>query len=137
VSTETEKTEKAPVVDMLDMEFFDTLTGYDEHTIKKAWDGVIVTKVGKEDPSTWLRCLAFIHYKREGLPDPKRAALELSLGDLGAFFRQDPDRAKNPLQTMQTALTAVVDASDLDTAQAAARKALETVDGGGAPGEAK
>jgi len=126
-----------PVVDMIDTEFFETLNGYEEHTIKKAWDGVVITKVGKDDPSTWLRCLAFIHFKRQGNADPMRPAMDLSLGDLGRFFAEDPDRAKNPLETSRTALAAVVDAEDLATAQAAARKALEDLDGGGAPGEAK
>ena len=132
----SEKTKPAPVVDMIDTEFFETLNGFEEIAIKKSWDGVVITKVARDDASTWLRCLVYIHYKREKHGDPKNDSLALSLAQLGTFFREDPDRAKNPLQTAHTALAAVVAADDLATAQAAARGVLDEVDGGGASGEA-
>lgn len=131
---ETEETKPEPVVDQTALEFFESLTGYEEHTIKKAFDGVVVAKLGKEDPVKWGRCLVFIHYKREGEADPKHIALSMTAGQVQTFFREDTKH--NPQQKMQLALAAVLDAEDLETAKAAVR-ALQNPAGGGAPGEAK
>lgn len=127
--------ENTPVIELTPSDFFDTLTGYEEHAIKKAWNGAVMTKLGKEDPSTWMRCLAFIHFKRENRPDPKNDALALTLGQVQGLFLEDTEQ--NPQQDMQRALAAVVDAESLETAQAAARRALEGVGTGGASGEAE
>lgn len=134
VVDETEETKPEPVVDQTAGEFFDSLTGYEEHTIKKAFDGVVVAKLGKEDPVKWMRCLVFIHYKREGEGDPKHIALSMTAGQVQTFFREDTKHS--PLQKAQQALAAVLDAEDLETAKAAVR-AIQNPAGGGAPGEAK
>lgn len=126
--------ESTPAIELTPSDFFDTLTGYEEHAIKKAWAGAVMTKLGKEDPSTWMRCLAFIHFKRENRPDPKNDALNLTLGEVAGLFLEDTEH--NPQRDMQQALTAVVEAESLETAQAAARRALEGVGSGGASGEA-
>lgn len=127
-------TDKSPTVDMTAADYFDTLTGFDELAIKKAWNGIVPVKISKEDPATWLRTLVFIHYKREGHGDAKNDALELTLGEVGAFFVAETKH--NPTQKMAAALAVVLDAESLETAKAAARGALEG-QAGGASGEAE
>jgi hypothetical protein len=133
VADHVEETKREPVVDQTAADFFDSLTGYDEHAIKKAFDGAVIAKLGKEDPIKWMRALVFVHYKRQGEGDPRHMALNMTTGDVQAFFAED--ERHNPLQKAQVALAAVLDAEDLDTAKAAARSVLNG--GGGAPGEAK
>ncbi|MEU4386771.1 hypothetical protein [Promicromonospora sp. NPDC023805] len=129
--------EKTPVVGMTASDFFETVTGYEEHAIKKAWNGIVPVKISKEDPATWMRTLVFIHYKREGRPADiaKNDALQLTIGEVGAFFLEDTKHS--PAQKMHVALAAVLDAESLETAQAAARKALEGQTAAGASGEAE
>lgn len=131
---EVEETKRESVVDQTAADFFDSLTGYDEHHIRKAFDGAVVARLGKEDPIKWMRTLVFIHYKRHGEGDPKHIAMSMTTGDVQAFFAEDTTRS--PLQRMQQALAAVLDAEDLETAKAAVRGVLNG-DGGGAPGEAR
>lgn len=134
VVDETEETEPKHVVDQTALEFFESLTGYEEHAIKKAFDGAVVAKLGKDDPVKWGRTLVFIHFKRAGEGDPKHIAMTMPAGEVQAFFREDTKHS--PLQKMQLALAAVLDAEDLETAKAAVR-AIQNPAGGGAPGEAK
>ncbi|MFI6428468.1 hypothetical protein [Promicromonospora sp. NPDC050880] len=128
-------TEAGPVVEQTSADFFDSLTGYDEHAIRKAFDGAVVGKLGKEDPIRWMRALAFIHFRRTGEGDPLRKANELRVGELtnGFFAEDDTD---TPMQRMQRALADVLDAEDLADAKAAVRKAMNPT-GGGASGEAR
>lgn len=124
-----------PVVDQTAADFFESLTGYEEHAIRKAFDGAVVGKLGREDPIKWMRTLVFTHYRREKQGDPKHLAMDMTTGAVQAFFAEDTNRS--PLPKMLQALAAVVEAESLETAQAAARRALEGQPAGDAPGEAK
>lgn len=75
----------APVVDKSAGQFFDTLTGFDEIAIKREF-GAPITDLSKKEPTTWMRALVFIHRKRAGEPDPKQAALAMTLGEVQAYF---------------------------------------------------
>lgn len=69
-------------------EFFDSLTGYDEIAIGKAFGDL---ESLREKPFTFLRALVFVDLKRQGNRDPeaKQAALELTIGALGEYFADD------------------------------------------------
>ena len=132
-------TAPAPVSTMTAQAFFDTITGYDEHVIRRVWDGLEVSKAGRTQPTLWMRSLAFMHYKRAGEADAKHAALKLSLGELNSFFVEDTEDAA-PLQQAIGALEAVRESSSLSDAHAAAAAVLDKLspdgDGGDDPGEA-
>lgn len=67
------------------VEFFNSLTGFDEIGIKREF-GEPVTALQSSEPTTWLRSLAYIALKRRGEHDPKQAALGMTLAELRDFF---------------------------------------------------
>lgn len=68
-------------------EMFDSLTGFDEIAIVKAFGTTIVT-LNDTDRMTFGRALAFTHFRRENQDDKtaKNAALSLTIGQLNKFF---------------------------------------------------
>lgn len=76
-------------------EFYDSLTGFDEIAIRKAF-GVTVTALGDEkaptgDPTMFARSLRFVAFRREGLSDAeaKEAVLALPWRDVDGYFADD------------------------------------------------
>lgn len=71
-------------------EMIDSLTGFDEIAIKKAF-GAEWGQLVESSPVTFTRSLIFIQKRREGLLDAvaKDAALSLTLGEVNAVFAED------------------------------------------------
>jgi hypothetical protein len=72
-------------------ELTDTLNGYDELAISKAF-GEDISQV-KARPLMFLRALAFVDFRRQGIKDGAayKAAMELLSKDLADHFPDDPD----------------------------------------------
>lgn len=71
-------------------EFFESLTGFDEIAIKKAF-GSPVTKLCEVDSMEFARSLVFVAKTREGLSavDAKQASLSMTIGEVTGFFTDD------------------------------------------------
>lgn len=67
-------------------DLFESLTGFDEIAIEKAFGEPLHTL--RQRPFTFVRALVFIDQKRTGLKDPeaKQAALALPMRDLNDYF---------------------------------------------------
>ena len=71
-------------------EFFESLTGFDELAIKKAF-GVPVTKLPDVDAMEFARALVFVAKTRDGMSavDAKHASLSMTIGEVTGFFADD------------------------------------------------
>lgn len=88
MTTEPQLETPTPAVDLPAEEFFDTLTGFDELAIKRAFGSLPSTLAGTE-PTTWIRSLVFVNLRRaEGLKDAEAysRAMGMSLGEAGDYF---------------------------------------------------
>lgn len=85
-------TEQSMSVDVTVEDFLDSLTGFDEIAIEKAFGGEVIDMMQKT-PSKALRSLVFIQRRREGMKDAdaRTSALEMRLGDVQAFFPDDDE----------------------------------------------
>lgn len=73
-------------------EMFDSLTGFDEIAIAKAFD-LEITGLAQHKPTLFLRALVFVDRRRAGADDKtaKQASLELPLGQVHDYFVEDPE----------------------------------------------
>lgn len=73
-------------------EFMETLTGYDEIAIEKAFSKDVMG-LAQGAPTTLLRSLVFVEKRREGLSDKdaKDAVLQMSLREVNERFAQDDE----------------------------------------------
>lgn len=73
-------------------EFFESLTGFDELAIAKGF-GAKPIELSKTDPMWFARSLVFVAHRRSGLndADAKKAALEATIGEVNAYFAEDPE----------------------------------------------
>lgn len=73
-------------------EVIDSLTGFDEIAIAKAW-GAEWSDLAETKPSTFNRSLVFTLFRRAGKTDAeaKAAALELTLKEVTEAFADDED----------------------------------------------
>lgn len=73
-------------------EFMETLTGFDEIAIEKAW-GKDVMALAQGSPTTLLRALVFVERRRDGLNDheAKDAVLGMTLREVNERFVDDED----------------------------------------------
>lgn len=71
-------------------EFFESLNGFDEIAIQKAF-GAKPIDLSETDKSALLRSLVFVAKKRDGLDDKaaKQYAMEATFGELNSFFAED------------------------------------------------
>jgi len=73
-------------------EMIDSLTGYDEIAIAKAFDAEW-TVLAEAKPITFARALVFVDRRRGGLDDKKAkvAALEMTVGQVNSYFAEDDE----------------------------------------------
>lgn len=73
-------------------EFFESLTGFDELAIAKHF-GAKPIALSNTDPMWFARSLVFVAHRRGGMADAeaKKAALELTVGNVNEFFVEDED----------------------------------------------
>lgn len=71
-------------------EVAESLNGFDEQAIKKAFD-VPVGKLGAEDPTQFLRALIFTCRRRDGENDvvAYNAAQEMPMSEVNAYFAEE------------------------------------------------
>jgi len=71
-------------------EFMNSLTGFDEIAIEKAF-GLDILDMPEKRQTAFLRALVFVAKRREGLKDAdaKAAALGMTLGEILAAFKAD------------------------------------------------
>ena len=81
-------------------EFLDSLTGFDEMAIKKAF-GDTITNLSSNDQMMFARALVFIAKRREGLADgpAKNAALEMTFGEVTRYFAEDVETTPEEPET--------------------------------------
>lgn len=80
-------------------EFYESITGYDEIAIERAFDGQLLDWAHNEEtgspgqPTKLLRALIFVDQRREGLKDleAKHAALNLSVKECQEYFAEEDD----------------------------------------------
>lgn len=75
-------------------EFFDSITGFDEMAIKKAF-GRPVVKLAEEDQIEFARALIFVAQRRAGESDTqaKDSALNMTLGEVNRYFADEEPEA--------------------------------------------
>lgn len=73
-------------------EFLESLTGFDEIAIEKAF-GADVMALADTRQSAFIRSLVFVQHRRDGLKDleAKAAALAMTLGEVLAAFDDDDE----------------------------------------------
>jgi hypothetical protein len=73
-------------------EFFESLNGFDELAIAKAF-GAKPVELNETDHMAFGRSLVFVAHRREGLSDAeaKKAAMDATIGQVNTFFRPDDD----------------------------------------------
>ena len=79
-------------IEMTSEEFFDTLNGFDEIAIRKAF-GATVEQLSGSDRLQFARALVFVAKRREGATDKEAhdAAQALTMGELGDYFTDDEE----------------------------------------------
>jgi hypothetical protein len=77
---------------MTAVECFNSLTGFDEQAIKRAF-GAPVTTLAEGDQMTFARSLIFVMLRREGRndTDAKAGALEMTISEVTGFFADDDE----------------------------------------------
>lgn len=78
--------------DMTATEMFESLTGYEEIAIAKAF-GTRVLELAETDKMSLGRSLAFVHYKRSGQKDSeaKQSAMGMTIREVQDYFADEPD----------------------------------------------
>lgn len=68
-------------------EFVESLTGYEEIAIEKAFGAAVVSLLDT-NPTMSARALVFVARKRDGMKDQeaRKAVMEMRLGDVQGFF---------------------------------------------------
>lgn len=81
------KAKPAPVVDMFSGEFGDTLTGFDEVAIAKAY-GANLDVLAAQGGLAGVRALIFVHRRREGDDDKaaKVFAMDATRAEVASYF---------------------------------------------------
>lgn len=80
-------------------EFFESLNGFDEIAVAKAFGDKPIA-LSKSDPMWFARSLVFVAKRREQLSDPdaKKYAMESTVKEINAFFREDEETdPENPV----------------------------------------
>lgn len=74
----------------------ESLTGFDEIAIKQRF-GTPVGLLGQQDPTQYMRALAFVIYRRDGKPDAEayQMAQDARIGDLNDMFAS-PKKKDDP-----------------------------------------
>lgn len=82
----------APVCELTSEEMVESLTGYEEIAIAKAF-GSEVFDLAEHRPMTFLRACVFAHERRTGKndADAKKAAMDLSIKATQEYFTEEPD----------------------------------------------
>lgn len=92
--TTTPETEApGPATELTADEAFDSLTGFDEIAITKAFGKAITAMSGdRSEAFTWLRALVFVLGRRNGAKDAEAyaAAMALPLRELNTYFTPEP-----------------------------------------------
>lgn len=75
-------------------EFFESLTGFDEIAIAKAFGRNVVT-LSSEDQMGFARSLVFVAQRRGGMNDRDayQAAMGMTLKEVNAYFAEEEDEA--------------------------------------------
>jgi hypothetical protein len=78
------------VTDMTAEEMFESLTGYDEVAIAKAFSAE-VTALADAKPTMFVRALVFTSLMRDGkaATDAKKAVMEMTLGQVNGYYADD------------------------------------------------
>lgn len=86
-TTTKTKAKPAPVVDLYSGEFGDTLTGFDEVAIGKAF-GATLDELAARGGLAGVRALIFVHRRREGDDDKaaKVYAMDATRSEVAAYF---------------------------------------------------
>jgi hypothetical protein len=81
-----------PQTDLTAEEAFESLNGYEEIGITKAF-GAQVTKLAETEPTMFARALVFAMERRRGLDHDaaKAAAMERPLSEIDAYFTEEPE----------------------------------------------
>lgn len=79
-----------PAVETTAEEFFESLNGFDEIAVARAW-GAEITTLAETKPTTFVRALVFTHRRREGDADEtaKTFAMTLTLKECNAYFEPE------------------------------------------------
>lgn len=87
MTTKTPPAKPAPIVDLYSGEFGDTLTGFDEVAIGKAF-GANLDTLAAQGGLTGVRALIFVHRRREGDDDKtaKAFAMDSTRAEVAAYF---------------------------------------------------
>lgn len=78
--------------DMTAEEFFESLTGFDEIAVARAF-GEKPIRLSDTDAMAFARCLVFVARRREGMSDAdaKNAALSATVREVNEFFAEDEE----------------------------------------------
>lgn len=78
--------------DMTGEEMFESFTGYDEIAVAKAF-GLEVGSLANEKPTMFLRCMVFVHLRRQGKTDveAKDVVMNMSLKECNGYFAENEE----------------------------------------------